>query len=262
MRKSRLNLAFVVFLAISLIFFLLFKTGLLNLASTFTQRVFAPVQVKTRGLFIGFLPQFGSSQLQKENLELSAKLIDQKMLAEDNKALRDQFQTASPKSSNLLPARIIASSGLIPVVSFPESFILDKGWKDGVKKGQAVVYKDNLIGVIRDVAEVASRVSLVSSTNFSFSAATVQTGALGIIKGEGSGQMILDNVLQKDVVKPKDLIISKGDINIDGFGIPPDLIIGKVTSVNKNPSSLFQSAKVVPIVNMLDLFDVFIIKQI
>jgi len=50
-------------------------------------------------------------------------------LIEDNKALRDQFQTENPKSTNLIEADIIGAPGFIPGISIPETLVLNRGEK-------------------------------------------------------------------------------------------------------------------------------------
>ena len=71
--------------------------------------------------------------------------------------------------------------------------------------------------------------------------------------------MTLDNVLLSENIKVGDIVTTKGDITLKRIGYPPDLIVGKIMSVDKNPSSLFQKARVESFVNLNKLYMVFIL---
>jgi cell shape-determining protein MreC len=72
--------------------------------------------------------------------------------------------------------------------------------------------------------------------------------------------MIFDNVLQSSDIKISDVILTKGDQDIKGVGIPPDLILGKLISVSKKPSNLFQKGEVVSLLDFSNLSTVFVIR--
>jgi rod shape-determining protein MreC len=261
MQKKEFLPPFVVFLVISLSILILSKFGFLSAFSPL--RLVSPFQA----LFYSVGQRFERGQnqsilkLQDENTRLSKALVSQKEKEKENQALLDQFQTSYPRSSNLLPAKILGAPSFIG--GDIEYFILDKGSKDGVKEGQAVVFKDNLVGKIVSVSSYFSKANLVSQQSSSFLAKVVrvsQTGEpLGIVKGEGQGGIFLDNVILSENLKPSDLVVTKGDLNSDGQGYPPDIIVGKIVSVSKNPSSLFQQAKIESLLDFSNLSLVFII---
>lgn len=208
------------------------------------------------------LPFVGDDESLKkfkdENIELTKKLLDHKKLQSENEALKDQFETSFPRPQNLLHAKIVGAPSFVPGVSFPSVFIINKGEKDGVKKNQAVVFKDNLIGKIEETTNYLSKVILLSNNSFSLTVKT-ERGALGVIKGEGNGKVTLDNVLLAEDLKRDDFIYTRGDLDENGVGIPEDLIIGKIESIEKNPSALFQKAKVQSAIDFTKLFDVFVV---
>ena len=253
---------FLAFFVLSVAVFFLFKLPILKPVTSITQNIFSPIQKITHNTFSSIGDFFSNStikQLKQENLDLSKKLVDQSKIEADNKALRDQFETQYPKSEILLKAGIIGSSSFIPNVSMPESFVLDKGEMDNVKKGQSVVYKDNLVGVIIDVSTNKSLVSLITNSNFSVTSQILSNQVQGVVKGQGAGELILDNVLLSDDLKKDDLVVTKGNVNSNGFGIVPNLVLGKIITINKNPSSLFQTAKVQSLIDFSKLQNVFII---
>ncbi len=197
-------------------------------------------------------------QLEEENRNLVKKLIEQDILISDNKALRDQFETTYPKSSSLVPARVVGAPSFIPGVTSPSIFIIDKGTNDGVKVGSAVVVKNILVGKIVSSSLYFSKVILATNPSLSL-IVKGQRGASGIIKGEGGRQMLLDNVAQEGDIKEGDYIVTKGEQNEDGTGTAPDLVVGKIVSIDKKPSAVFQKGKVESPLDFSALSTVFVL---
>lgn len=195
-------------------------------------------------------------RLKDENLTLLGKIADQEKLRKENAALSDQFKTQNSQNNKLLKAKIIGAPGFVPGISSPQYFILNRGTKDNVKKGQAVLFKDNLVGKISQVSPNLSKVDILTNSFFSFTAQT-EKGVVGVVKGKGA-ELTLDNVLLPDDIKTEEIVFSKGDINSEGIGIPPDLVVGKIVSVEKNPSALFQKAKLQSFIGFNQLSTVFI----
>jgi rod shape-determining protein MreC len=205
------------------------------------------------------LPFFSESakvkHLEAENLSLLSKLASFNQLKNDNAALSDQFQTSYPQSPELLQADIIGAPDFIPGVSVPSVFILNKGTKDGVVRGSAVVIQNNLVGVVTFVSTNLSKVNLINNSGVSFTART-EDGNVGVIKNIGA--LILDNILLSENLTVGEMVFTKGDIDSSGVGIPQGLLVGKIISLEKNPSSLFQAAKVQSFVDLSNLSAVFI----
>ncbi len=74
--------------------------------------------------------------------------------------------------------------------------------------------------------------------------------------------MLLDNVLLSEQLNVSDIIVSKGDIDTEGKGFPRNLVVGRVTSIEKKPSALFQTARVKSNLDMSKLSLVFVITQL
>lgn len=246
----------VVFLCILIL--ILSLSGNLKFISSFLEKGTSTVQSIVFGISqsIPFVSENQKiKELKEENLGLLDKMQDYEKLKKENAALLDQFQTSYPSSIRLLETEIIGAPGFIPGVSIPNNFILNKGSKDNVKIGQAVVIKDNLIGVVSQVSPSLSKVNIINNSSSSFTAKT-QSGALGVVRGGGS--ITLDNVLLSENIRLQDFVLTKGDVNSEGVGIPADLIIGKITSVEKNPSDLFQKGKIESFVDFTSLSTVFV----
>lgn len=201
-------------------------------------------------------------KLQKENEKLQGELAKMEMLQQENQSLRKQLQTANPAPVTLLPAHIVGMGSFIPEVTPLEQIILDKGEKDGVSKGDTVIVQNMLIGIVTKSTAHLSVISLITSKNFSTTVRTLKTNALGVIRGKGEGRMILENVDLTDKLNKNDTVVSKGNIDSNGEGVPPDLVLGNIIAVNKRASDVFQAAEVKNMVDYSKLKIVYINKRV
>lgn len=258
-RKESFLPAFLAVAFLCLIVLVLSLSGNLKFLSSFLEKGTSAIQSVTSGIFnkMPFISQDSKTKdLQNKNLELLSKVADFERLKRENAALSDQFHTNYPASYQLLEAKVIGAPGFIPGVSLPNNFILNKGSKDNLKVGHAVVVKDNLVGLIKAVSENLSKVNLITNSNSSFTAKT-QNGTLGVAKGTGAS-LTLDNVLLSENMRTGELVLTKGDIDFEGVGSPPDLIVGKIISIEKSASDLFQKAKVESFIDFPKVSTVFI----
>lgn len=258
--KTRENFlpAFLVIAFLCILILSLSLSGNLKFLSSFLEKGTSGIQTITFSIFhkLPFVSiDSRIKELEGKNLELLSRIADFEKLQKENQALSDQFQTSYPRSIQLLKAEIIGAPGFVPGVLLPTNLILNKGSKDGLKVGQAVVIENNLVGTIANVSVNLSKVNIINNSSSSFTAKT-ENGALGIVRGGGG--LTLNNVLLSESIKDLELVLTYGDMNLDGIGIPADLVVGKITEIEKNPSDLFQKAKLESFVDFTRLSTVFI----
>ncbi|HSX40099.1 MAG TPA: rod shape-determining protein MreC [Candidatus Saccharimonadales bacterium] len=259
MQREQFFPTFFIFLFCSIIIIFLVAVGFLNPLVNGLNNIITPIQKGTFHMFNSSSDDSKVAQLEKENQMLIKKLVDLDKLQKENSALRDQFETTYPKSLSLLPAEVIGAPGFLPGFSVPSQFIIDKGTDEGISTGLAVVVQNNLIGKITKTSSTRSQVTLLGNQAVVITAKDQNTQAVGIVKGQDSGEILLDNVLLSDTLSKDDFIITKGDIDAKGAGLPADLVIGKVTAIDKKPSNLFQTAKIKSLINPANLRTVFIV---
>lgn len=261
-RRGNVFVLFLFLLTISLVLLLLSQKGQLKGFSGFIEQILLPVQRQT---FVFFHPGNKASKsslesLKEENIKLLTELSKKKDLEKENKALRDQFKSAKISSQKLLPAKIIGSGSYIPGGTPVDTLVIDKGTQDGIREGQTVIYQDNLVGKIIQVSVHIAAISVIANSNTSFTANTVKTSALGVYKSTLDG-MVLDNVVLSDKLENGDIVVTKGDIDKQGDGYPPGLVVGKLVSVYKRNSAVFQAAKIEPLLDFSKLDMVFVIEN-
>lgn len=251
---------FLVFFTISLALIFIGRLGLLNGVTSLINRGASPIRSSTLNIF-GYQNK-NINAVSNENAELKKELSDRQNLILENKALRDQFAKSGSDSLELLPAKVVGFPGFIPGVSTPEYLIIDKGSNSNVKKGSTIVIENYLIGRVIDVKPDFSKVELLNNKNSSFTAKVASLDgaeATGVIKGQGD-EMNFENVLLTLTIKKDDQVLTKGDKDENGIGYPPDLIVGKIITVEKKSSDLFQKAKVKSFVDFTNLKTVFILR--
>lgn len=260
-KKERLVFTFFIFLFLSIVILVLSIFGILSWPRSILEKGVSFLPKTFFGFFQG-MPFVSDSQqvkkLTQENLELASKLVSQDKLRKENSALLSQFQQQDIQTFSLLPSRIVGAPGFIPGISTPSNFILDKGLKDGVNVGDSVVIENNLVGKISKVSSYLSKVDLVTNPSVSFTAKTIN-GTIGVVKGGGADKITLDNVLPSESLKKGDLVLTKGDVDINGTGIPADLVVGKIQSIEKVPTAIFQRAEVKSLINFTKQAIVFIV---
>jgi len=138
--------------------------------------------------------------------------------------------------------------------------VIDHGENQKIKSGMAVIVGHNLIGKIGRVTPNFSQVILTVNSEFVTLAKTSDTATPGVAHGD-SDFILLDRVSVNDTVNNSTFLLTAGDMNSSGLGIPPELVIGKIVSVNKSPSLPFQTAKIQADIDFGRLETVFVVEE-
>jgi rod shape-determining protein MreC len=249
-KKKRFLPVFLFLLSFSILLFLLSRAGYLNGIVGFFEKGSVSLQRTVFGVTrLGVDESSEITRLRDENIRLTQELAKRTNQDQEVRALRDQFDTSSIKQSDLLPARVIGAMS--------NRLIVDKGVSDGIQHGDIVVYKDNLIGRISKASGHLSVVDLVTSKDISLTAKSINSQSIGVVKGDDGG-IVLDHVVLSEKISKGDVILTKGDVDEQGRGFPPDLIVGKIETINKKASNLFQTAEVRSLVDFSKLETVFL----
>lgn len=260
-RKQKIYTVVILFISLSLLLFVLSKSAIFSVVQGWGEAILIPAQriaYNVLGYPFSLPADSRIRQLQEENALLAKQIIAQDKLKRETQALRDQFSSQELPTRQLLPAAVIGARTVLSGLGQPTELIIDKGKDEGIQKGTAVVYKDILVGSVTQVSTHISAVAVTTHKKTSLPARTVKTNALGVIRGQESS-LLLDNVLLSDTLEQGDLVVTKGNIDNRGVGNPPDILIGKIVSVQKEPSALFQTAEVEPILNISRISTVFVI---
>ncbi len=162
--------------------------------------------------------------LAKENAELKLMQSQMNDLYLENNRLKKLLSLQSQSPLSLLAAQIISLNAGGPTHT---SFWINKGSKQGVKLGQAVLSNTTIVGSIIRTLEDHSQVLILSDRFSVIDALVERTRAKGIIEGIGNNQAIFKSFIQVTDLLPNDNLISSGLDNV----FPKGIKIGSVKSI-------------------------------
>lgn len=132
---------------------------------------------------------------------------------------------------------------------------IDRGERDGVRRGMAVVAPEGVVGRVAEAGRTASRVVLITDHNSGVDAIVERSRARGVVQG-GAGGACHMNYLSRDAdIVPGDRVLTSG---LDGT-FPKGLTIGEVTEVSRRHRGLLQAAEVRPGVALDRIEEVLVI---
>ena len=211
---------------------------------------YLPVRVWERYIFL--------IETEKKNQLLTRKI---KTLRQENILLRESA-LANQRLRKLLafketsPNKLVAAEVVgVDASLYFESFFINKGENDGVKKGMAVLCPDGAVGRILKVADSFSVVLLLIDQGFALDALVQRTRAQGVVEGIGGRLCQMKYVLGSEDVRLGDWVTATG---LEGY-FPKGTIVGKIVSLKKTKYSAFQEVTIQPMVNFKKTEEVFVV---
>lgn len=181
--------------------------------------------------------------LQKRVLELEQKTGE---LSQENQTLREMLEAPVPAEWKLLPASVLGVS---------RTMIIDKGTRDGIKKGMTVIDGQYYVGRVISVERRSSHVQLPFDADSSVFAVTSRD-TRGRVFGAFGEKMELRDVLQSDPLFLEDQVITTGE---DGIG--RGLFMGKISSIEAKDTDPYKLAILTPLMDFHTLSTVFVVLE-
>lgn len=191
------------------------------------------------------------SSLEKEVGRLSSENAKLKELELENEKLRRLLSFLTPNKYKYVLANIISQPALLGVEEADSGLIIDKGSKDGLRPGLALVNEDGLVvGKITEVKKESARACLATSYGCKF-AATIQNKdrTLGLTEGSLGLMIKMGFIPQSEKISIGETVITSGL----GGNIPRGLVIGKIKQVNNQSNEIWQEAEIEPLLNLNNL---------
>lgn len=207
-----------------------------------------------------FQKYFFLVHLQRENemlkqriIELQAENHQMKEMALDNERLRKLLQFKEKISAPMIAAEVIGQDP----TSWFKSVTANKGEKDGVRKGMAVISPEGVVGQILKTSPRYSTILLITDYNSAIDAIVQRTRAKAIVEGKGENRCQLKYLLRTEEVTVGDIVMTSGL----GGNFPKGLKVGEIRNVEKKGHGIFQYAELTPGVDLTKLEEVFIITE-
>ncbi len=141
------------------------------------------------------------------------------------------------------------------------TFIIDKGYKDGIEPDMNVIAGRGLVGRITLVGPNWSKVTSIISDNFNVSGTLISTSENLIVSGNletisSDGVIEFSQLIDAEAKAAEGDKIVTSDISDKYL---PGLLIGYIDKINNDPNNLTKSGYLVPVVDFEHLDDVLII---
>ena len=173
-----------------------------------------------------------NARLAGESFENAAALQQLKSLQAENAQLRELLGTRSRISSSSLSAQILYTSR----DPFSRKVIVDKGWQDEVKAGQAVIDDRGVVGQITRVYPWVSEVTLLTDKGLAVPVTNLRNGLRGVVFGVGrDGALELRFMPVNADIQSGDRLVTSG---IDGT-YPPGLPVAEITNIERDSAYTF-----------------------
>jgi len=252
----RRAVAFTILLATSLVLMAISSSPLITEFQNAVSYALRPVQgvlhnaAETVSGAVGAIAEIDrlhsdNANLRRENDQLRAENLRAQALEQQNDQLSTLLQLQSSFSYKTAAAEVIARESS----EVRRTVTLSKGSDDGIKKGDIVIAAGGaLVGRVTDVGPNFAMVTLINDRTSTVIGSTETNGATGDVVGQLGGALIMQNIDSTETVTPGEQVLTAG-IELPG-GIrspyPKGLIIGEVTDVKKEASSVVQTAYLLP----------------
>ena len=173
-----------------------------------------------------------NARLVRENLRQAASLQTLEALKRENAELRSLLQAKRRLQQNSVMAEIIYSAR----DPFSRKLVLDKGLRQDVQAGAAVVDAEGVIGQVTRAYPFLAEVTLITDKNQAVPVQNVRSGLRAIVFGNGrEGTLDLRFMPINADIEVGDTLVTSG---IDGT-YPAGLPVARVSNIERDAALVF-----------------------
>ncbi|MBS4960437.1 MAG: rod shape-determining protein MreC [Clostridiales bacterium] len=208
---------------------------------------------------------FSDLNLEEENKQLKEKIAqletDNKRLSlyeEQNRLLSDLLNISQKYSAyHTFGTQIIGKDP----GNWYNTFLIDKGTKDGVDNDMVLTTSGGLVGRVIDCGISSSKAETIIDSRSSVSAMSLRTGDLGVVKGDytlmNSGLCRMEYIdTEADIMEGDEIVTSHlSDV------YPPGISIGYVKEIQQDSNGLTKYAIIQPQVDFKHLDTLLVIDK-
>jgi len=254
-KKEKTSILFFILILLSLSLVGLDKLGWLNFIKRPVAKIVNPIREK--------IYQINSNRqkLELTPFELAEIVKKGEFLEIENANLQTEleaFRKENQDMRKLLGAPLAPDWQFIPakVLSVKNGIMtINQGSDLGIKENRIVVYENVLVGQVFQVNPQSSKIRLINNKDVQIKAKIIKSNIKGVVK-QINNVLLLDEVLQEANLEKEQIIITSGEEGI----FPPNLLIGKIDTIEKNETAVYQKATLRPFLNYSSLITVFVIK--
>lgn len=176
-----------------------------------------------------------NEELKQQIDQLNTKISSMENNLSELESLRELLKMKEVYPDyDMVGARIISKDA----GNWYNSFIIDKGSNDGIKKDMNVIYDNGLVGIVSDVSTNNATVRAIIDDTSSVSGMLSKSTELCIVNGDL--KLYQDGLLDVEMIS-KDAQIAAGDEVVTSYisdKYLPGLVIGYISDVSMDSSNL------------------------
>ncbi len=192
-----------------------------------------------------------NQQLRKEIEGLRGQNTQLRELATATERLTALLELKERERPTMVAARVMGRD----TTNRYQVIILNKGESDGVKPNMGVITPTGVIGRIVKTTGASSVVLLVTDPNNAIAGLIQRTRDEGIVGGAQQGLLQLKYLPLLSTLRVGDRVVTSGLVG----DFPRGLAIGTITYIDKQEGALFQSAELIPEVDIGRVEEVLVI---
>jgi len=191
--------------------------------------------------------------LKRRVAELQEQNYQMKEMAVANERFRRLLQFRERMGTSMTAAEVIGQDPS----SWFKSVTINKGERDGIQKGMAVISPDGVVGQVLKTSPHYATLLLLTDYNSAIDAIVQRTRAKAIVEGKEENRCQLKYLLRSEDVAAGDVVVTSGF----GGKFPKGLMVGEIRKVEKRSHGVFQYAELVPSVDFTKLEEVFVLTE-
>ncbi len=196
-----------------------------------------------------------NQQLQRDNLELQAKLQKLQSLEAENLRLRNLLDSSFKVGERVLIAELSA----VELDPYSQKVVINKGSRSGVFAGQPVLDAHAVMGQVVHTSSVNSTVLLITDASHALPVQVLRNGLRTVVVGTGE----INNLSLPFL--PRNADIRKGDLLMtSGLGgkFPPGYPVARITKVTLEAGQHFATIEAEPLAHLDRSREVLLVWQI
>ena len=190
---------------------------------------------------------------REKNEQLQAQIIHLQETINENSRLQKLFEAKRQWSNDSVAAHVI---GRDPS-HWNSSLSIDKGKKEGIKSGQAVVNAFGVVGKVSEAGEHEAKVILLTDPQFSVPIVIQRSRENGLISGSLQGICRLRYLNPNADIQMGDKVITSKLSS----SFPEGLLVGDVIRIEENPRDPTPLYVVKPAIVLSRIEEVFVILE-
>lgn len=178
-------------------------------------------------------------QLREQRLEVAGWVQTQASLQQENQRLRNLLKASLGRSYDFQFAEMIR----VDLDPFSHKVWIDRGLKEGVVSGQAVIDGLGIVGQVENLHRHSASVRLISDPDHALPVQINRTGLRTVAYGTGTTRhLLMPNVPLQADISVGDLVVTSGL----GDRFPPGFPVGEIERVDRDSGDTFARVYVRP----------------